>query len=437
MTTYSGEHNGTAVPINSTTIQVPRNASTFITPGIHFIKHYSPLSIPGVPTDLLASNYDGNLDYAGTEVNTDTVATFSHTDLVITQPTPYDEWINIGIYTETPNVSVCPSSDFSIWPASICGTYTTETTYSVSQCTVTSGSSTFQSYASRPTPTYTQLRPSNPKKDLFFWFGNYYNNGITLLKATYVQAKTTQITEERMYVPLPTDIIDWLATQDHVIEEYPYIKNCFLGPRGSGQPTAHVPVAALTITSSHFLREKETPTTEFSGKGTVTVLTTSEEIFTITNPTATTDRSMTSSADAGPPSISDSGTQGSTRMLQSASDVPGNTAEKTPASEHTESRSTSGGAHQVSDKPGQQPLEVDDNEQMVNAATSALSTRPPSTASQTKEVVEGIMSALQSLISLEGEVPQDSHGSEAAQQSNRIESARASTTTASKYQISI
>lgn len=83
-----------------------------------------------MPTNLLTGTYgNAGTDYAGTWIGTDTVRTFPNIDLIITQPTPYDYWMRIGIYTETPDPSLHSPGDLSIWPASVCGTYTTSTEF--------------------------------------------------------------------------------------------------------------------------------------------------------------------------------------------------------------------------------------------------------------------------------------------------------------------
>lgn len=259
---------------------MPKNASTFVLPGIYRAQYLEniQLALPDVPTDLLSASYGrGGEDYGGTMVDVETVETFSHTNLVITQPTPYDEWMNFGIYTETPNVSVYPASNFSTWPASMCGTYTTEKAYSWSYWTLTSDGTKVTSSTSMPTSTITQLRPTGTNGELEFHFGDLRNNGPTFrikpLNLTYIRAKATQITEAETKIILPTDIIEWLATQEHVVNEYPYIKDCVIAGPGKGQPVVHVPVAALTVTSSHFLDEDTTRTAEWSDVDSVMTIT--------------------------------------------------------------------------------------------------------------------------------------------------------------------
>jgi hypothetical protein len=99
--TYTREHNGTESLIGSTTIHRLPLEVEFST-GLNYAFQSQP-SIPGNPTDLLAGRdvYNRAHDYAGTYIDTDTVLTFLETDLVITYPTPYDEWMDIGIYTNT------------------------------------------------------------------------------------------------------------------------------------------------------------------------------------------------------------------------------------------------------------------------------------------------------------------------------------------------
>jgi hypothetical protein len=259
--TYTRNHDGIPVPVDSTTIR--RSLSEYPEAGFYGVGH---LSVPGVPTDLLTDAAYGSPDYARTYIDNNTVMSFENTDLVITLPTPFDVWQHIAIYTETPNASIPSSSDFSVWPASVCGTWSTYTEYSSTTLTVTEAEPfneetrtiTYPSVSSSPTTTYTLLLPSDPSNSLRYSLlleddDGDYTARLNTLHATYIQAKSTQFTDAKVRAPLPTDILDWLATQEEVIKDYPHIKNCWLGPVGEGQPTVHVQVMALTATSSTFL----------------------------------------------------------------------------------------------------------------------------------------------------------------------------------------
>ena len=170
MTTYSRGHNGTTVAIGSTTI--PRPSSEYPEPGIwHHVGAAGP-KIPGVPIDLLTGAYGGASDYAGTYIGTDTVMTFPNTDLVIAQPTPYDYWMRIGIYTETSDSSIHSAGDLNIWPASVCGTYSTSTEYSYTTWTKGTGSAQSAYTSSSLVGIYTHLQPSDPGNRLRFFIGD-------------------------------------------------------------------------------------------------------------------------------------------------------------------------------------------------------------------------------------------------------------------------
>ena len=409
MMTYTRNHNGTAVPVDSSTIH--RSLSGYPEAGMSTGVGY--LSIPGVPTDLLTSSFYGPADYAGTYVDSTTVMSFSHTDLVITLPTPFDEWMHIAIYTETPNASIHSSSDFSVWPASVCGTYSTSTEYSSSTLTKTLSRSTdivtYVAYSSWPVATHTldQLQPSDPSNSLRYSIlrsmtSGDYGDRLNTLNATYIQAKSTQFTEPKVQALLPTGIIDWLATQEEVIKDYPYIKNCWLGPVGEGQPTVHVPVMALTATSSIFLDSSETPTVESVEKGSTSSLTTKSTVRTIV-----TVRTSTASPDAS--------TTASVESKQSLADAVRPESTGNPQSKI--------------EKPDSDAVDADTEEQsQIPETEEPSSTSSKSTASSTTGFIEGVVSALQSAVAQQGGVSQAEPSSQDDQENTRVEPAAAIST---------
>lgn len=409
MMTYTRNHNGTAVPVDSSTIH--RSLSGYPEAGMSTGVGY--LSIPGVPTDLLTSSFYGPADYAGTYVDSTTVMSFSHTDLVITLPTPFDEWMHIAIYTETPNASIHSSSDFSVWPASVCGTYSTSTEYSSSTLTKTLSRSTdivtYVAYSSWPVATHIldQLQPSDPSNSLRYSIlrsmtSGDYGDRLNTLNATYIQAKSTQFTEPKVQALLPTGIIDWLATQEEVIKDYPYIKNCWLGPVGEGQPTVHVPVMALTATSSIFLDSSETPTVESVEKGSTSSLTTKSTVRTIV-----TVRTSTASPDAS--------TTASVESKQSLADAVRPESTGNPQSKI--------------EKPDSDAVDADTEEQpQIPEAEEPSSTSSKSTASSTTGFIEGVVSAIQSAVAQQGGVSQAEPSSQDDQENTRVEPAAAIST---------
>jgi hypothetical protein len=428
VTTYTRKQNGIAVPIDSTTIHRP--TSGYPEPGIHHTVGTDGISIPGVPTDLLKGSY-GFVDYAGTYIDNATVMTFPNTDLVITQPTPFDEWMRLGIYTETPNAALHSSGNFSVWPASICGTWSTSVEYSYFTSTLSAGSAIRTSYWTSTVATHIldQLQPSDPKNSLRFIIAEAISDGdytdrLDTLCVEYVQAKTTQFTEDKMQVALPTGILDWLATQEEVIKKYPYIQNCWLGPKGQGQPTVHVPVMALTVTSSTFLVSTETPTVESVEKESASSLTTKSTVHTIvtvmtstassnTSTTASVD-SKQSSPDAARPestvnpqlqnekSDSDTIDNGLTPVAQSETEERSHTpeAEETsPTSESAAGQPTASEDH----------LTTTDHEALTSDPVgTATTTQPKSTISLTMGFIEGLVSAIQSVVTVSGERPAES-----------------------------
>jgi hypothetical protein len=450
--TYTREHNGTESLIGSTTIHRLPLEVEFST-GLNYASQSQPL-IPGIPTDFLAGRdvYDRAHDYAGTYIDTDTVLTFWETDLVITYPTPYDKWMDIGIYTETPNASIHPSSDFQTWPASVCGTYSTSTEYSYTYWTSGDASTASTFTSSSPTTTYTLLQPSDPSNYLRYDAGQAYGDGdyvmrVKRLDVQYVQAKTTQFTEARISAFLPTDFIDWLATQESVTKIYPYIKNCWLGPKGEGQPTVHVAVMALTVTSSTFLDSLETQTVEPSEKASTlshSTKSTVHTIVTVMTSTPSPDASTTvsveskqSSPDSARPkstgeprsqdekSVSETVDHGFTPVAQPETEEQSQTpnAEDTsPTSENAAGQLSTSEIHSTtSDYIGL----------ISNPVGPAKTTQPKSISSATG-FIEGLVSAIQSAVAHQGEVSQAEPSSEDGQKTTQAEPAAVISTTASE-----
>jgi hypothetical protein len=422
--TYTRNDDGTPVSVDSTTIHKPLSE--------YLDLRFAVSSIPGVPTDLLTGVNYGPTDYASTSLDATTVKTFPNTNLVITQPTPFDEWMNIAIYTETPNASIPSPSDFSIWPASICGTYTTSTGYSFSALTLTIGDKKSITHVSSPTTTYTLLLPSDPRNDLQYIINSGehdpqdsgYLGRLERLDVRYIQAKSTQFTEEKVKALLPTGILDWLATQEEILEKYPYIKNCWLGPVGDGQPTVHVPIIALTVTSSTFLDTLETPTVKPSEKGSVLSLSTESTVHTIVTV-------MTSTTS------SDASTTASVESKQSSPDAarPKSTGEPQSQDENPDSETVDHGFTPVAqpemEEQSQTPKAEDTSPTSESAAGesstseihstttdhealtsdpvgTATTTQPKSTISLTMGFIEGLVSAIQSVVIVSGERPAES-----------------------------
>jgi len=421
--------------MNSTTIH--RSSSGYPDTGIHLtVGKYGP-SMPGVPTDLLTGNYGGG-DYAGTYIDAATVVSFPNTDLVITQPTPFDIWMRIGIYTETPNASLHSLGNFSTWPATVCGTYSTYTEYSFTSWTVNTGSTESVHVSTLATATHSQLQPSDPLNSLRFHGGDSgnYTDRLATLNATYIQAKSTQFTEERLQVALPTDILDWLATQEEVTKKYPYIKNCWLGPKGTGQPTVHVPVMALTVTSSTFLDSPETPAVKPADKGSTSVTTRSaiHTIVTVMTSIASSDASTTALVESKQSSPDAAGPE-STEEPQSEVEEPESDAvdaDSSPTAQaDTEEQSQDPEAEDsslTSETASGQPTASEDHSTssvhkgVISAPVgSATTTQPKTTAILTTGFVEGVMSVIRSVAAQQGEVSQAEPSSEDSQQTTEAE----------------
>ena len=210
-----------------------------------------------MPSTLLPNIFNFR-DYAATAIDNATAMTWPGTDLVIHQPTPYDEWFNIAIFTTTPDLSYHrPSTGITSWPASMCGSYLPSTQHGTITQTITTDGNVSTIISNPPTATTSRLVPSG-KDDLFFYTAALFG-AADPLNVTYVLPKATQLVSNTAYFSFPTGLVDWLGKQENVVAQYPYITDCWAEGGGEGQPTVHVPVNALTITSSHIIDVQKAP----------------------------------------------------------------------------------------------------------------------------------------------------------------------------------
>jgi hypothetical protein len=239
ITTYIRENNGSAVAANSTTVYVTQNQTAWPKFGDYpqvLNPTWPMVKIPGVPATLIDQDKGWNGgDYVATVVDNSTVASFTFTDLVIAQPTPFDVWFVLGIYTQAPNASLPLPTGLTAWPRESCGTWDYYTDTQVSSTTLTVGGSLITSYSTGAVTTQSNHVPSGKRSD-FLPMGRFVGGGdIESLNVTYVQPKTEQVPDGRPWLPIPTGILDWLATQENVVEQYPFVTDCWLD-RGNGQP---------------------------------------------------------------------------------------------------------------------------------------------------------------------------------------------------------
>jgi len=261
ITTYIRENNGSAVAANSTTIYA--NTTGYPTPGNYGPSFTHPwVAVPGVPSTLLPNGLSPGIDYARTRVDNMTAMTFPYTDLVIQQPTPYDEWLQLAVFTTTPNMSAYPSfssSGLTAWPRSMCGTFSEWNSVSDIISTRTSGGevTTTTSYSQVYTTSF--LYPSGRDGGFLFSAALYGGDGVDNLNVTYIQPKPTQVDLPRAMLNFPQALVEWLGEQEEIVANHPYITDCFTDQNGEGQPTVHVPVNALTVTSSHIIDVEKAP----------------------------------------------------------------------------------------------------------------------------------------------------------------------------------
>lgn len=68
----------------------------------------------------------------------------------------------------------------------------------------------------------------------------------------YITTRASALEDSEWDLPLPTGLVPWLAAKPSIKSRFPYIASCW--PLiGIGQPTVHIPVNQLTVTSSHTL----------------------------------------------------------------------------------------------------------------------------------------------------------------------------------------
>lgn len=239
ITTYIRENNGSAVAANSTTLYMAQNQTTFPKAGEYpYVLNptWPMVEIPGVPTTLINKDVGWNGgDYCATVVDNSTAVSFDFTDLVIAQPTPFDVWFVLGIYTQTPNSSQHLPTGLTAWPRESCGTWAYNTYTDVEATTLTIGGSVTTSFSSGSVVTSSAHVPSG-KSSNFLPMGRFVGGGgIDSLNVTYVQPKTEQVPDGKPWLPIPTGLKDWLGTQEEIVEKYPFIKDCWLD-QGNGQP---------------------------------------------------------------------------------------------------------------------------------------------------------------------------------------------------------
>jgi hypothetical protein len=238
ITTYIRENNGSAVAANSTTVYATENGTAFPTPGNYQanMRNAWPLiDIPGVPATLIDPDQGwGAGDYVATVVDNSTAVSFTFTDLVIAQPTPFDVWFFVGIYTQTPNASDTLPASMTAWPRESCGTWSSDIYTDFATSKVTDGGSIITSYVPGDVETKSYHVPSG-QSDSFLATGHLQGSGIIDLSVNYVQPKTSQVPDGRPYIPIPTGLRDWLGTQESIVAEYPFITDCWLD-QGNGQP---------------------------------------------------------------------------------------------------------------------------------------------------------------------------------------------------------
>ncbi|KAK5121915.1 hypothetical protein LTR85_004487 [Meristemomyces frigidus] len=277
------------IPGNSTTIYKAQNNS--VAYGL-----YGATSMPdaimtelGVPDNILQSDFlndEGN--YAQTYLGNGTVQTWSHTNLRLTSPTPYDEWFGLGIFTMTPKyyLSASATSQLQSYEMSQCGFWQSNIVYTLTTGDAITSTDSYQYLGASGTETFdmtitTSAWPVLITTSAFWpsgwpdtevWFeepmwedGDCDTNemfppppeiagvyGGCALNATYIQPVAYQMPDGNWPLPLLSGLIPWLAHQPSVVAKYPYINSCWT-INGVGQPTVHVAVIQLTTTSTHFI----------------------------------------------------------------------------------------------------------------------------------------------------------------------------------------
>lgn len=145
-----------------------------------------------------------------------------------------------AIETFYPMVNATGSTSLTKYEPEMCGKYTVLPSY-YSFDTVRSGT-----WAKYQTPL---LLPTHSPDT-----GGWWRLDIIPSDVTYVQELSTTVPSmtRQVLMNLPSEMMQWMAQEPSIIEQHPYIANCWTLP-GVGQPTVQIPVARATVTSSHII----------------------------------------------------------------------------------------------------------------------------------------------------------------------------------------
>ncbi|KAI7472779.1 hypothetical protein KC351_g11487 [Hortaea werneckii] len=152
-----------------------------------------------------------------------------------------------GIETYYPAVNATGSTSLTNYEPEMCGTYA-DYLYD------TMRSGTWATYeTSLLLPIHFPVT-SGPLGDLTVYRGGYWGLDFIPGDVTYVQALSTTVPymTRQVLMDVPSEMMQWMAQEPSIVEEHPYIANCWTLP-GVGQPTVHIPVAWATVTSLHII----------------------------------------------------------------------------------------------------------------------------------------------------------------------------------------
>ncbi|GAB1733070.1 hypothetical protein NU195Hw_g2331t1 [Hortaea werneckii] len=205
------------------------------------------VSTDAIPSDLVNSTFLSEAaSYGRSTLHLGTTAVSWAPDRQIGIGTDFLVW-RAGIETYYPRVNATGGASLTKYEPEMCGTYTDYIYHAMR-------SGTWATYnTSLLLPTHFPVT-SGPFGDLPVYRGGYWGLDIIPSDVTYVQELSTTVPymTRQVLMNVPSEMMQWMAQEPSIIEEHPYIANCWTLP-GVGQPTVHIPVAWATVTSSHII----------------------------------------------------------------------------------------------------------------------------------------------------------------------------------------
>ncbi|KAI6909958.1 hypothetical protein KC318_g3556 [Hortaea werneckii] len=201
----------------------------------------TPLTTDVVPSDLVNSTFLSDAaSYGRSMLHLGTTAISLPSGRQIGVGTDYIIW-HVGIETYYPRVNATGSTSLTKYYPEMCGKYAGGHLGPFEINTMRSGTwATYQT--SLLVPTHSPLQGS-------MWGLDFIPSDVA-----WVQELSTTVPymSRQVFMNVPSEMMQWMAQEPSIIEQHPYIADCWTLP-GVGQPTVHIPVERATVTSSHII----------------------------------------------------------------------------------------------------------------------------------------------------------------------------------------